>query len=130
MTKSMKKPISNYMTKSPHTVGSEQTLAVAHALMREHGIRHLPVLHGGKPVGIVTLRDLHLVETLSDVDPESVPVEDAMTTDLYVVGPETSLSEVASGMVERKLGSAIVATGNHVLGVFTTIDALRVLAET
>jgi len=117
------------MTKSPHTVGSEQMLATAHALMREHGIRHLPVLHGGKPVGMVTLRDLHLLETLSDVDPETVPVEDAMTTDLFLVTPEQPLSEVAAAMVERKLGSAVVARGSQVLGVFTTTDALRLLAR-
>jgi CBS domain-containing protein len=30
-------------------------------------------------------------------------------------------------MIERKLGSAIVSEGDRVLGVFTTIDAVRAL---
>jgi acetoin utilization protein AcuB len=124
----MTKLISEFMTKSPHTIGAEQTLATAHALMREHGIRHLPVLHGGKPVGMVSLRDLHLVETLSDVDPEQVPVEDAMSTDLYLVGPEAPLPEVARAMLERRVGSAVISHGKQILGVFTTSDALRILA--
>jgi acetoin utilization protein AcuB len=125
----MKTPISAYMSKTPHTIGSEQTLSTAHDLMRKYGIRHLPVLHANKPVGIVSLRDLHLVETLSDVDLEKVPVEEAMTTDLYVVGPDTPLSDVAAVMVERKVGSALVVDGKKVVGVFTTTDALRVLAS-
>lgn len=124
----MKAPISSYMSKTPHTIGAEQTLSMAHDLMRKHGIRHLPVLHGKKPVGMVSLRDLHLVETLSDVDPEKVAVEDAMTTDLYTVGPDTPLSEVAKEMVTRKLGSALVIDEKQVVGLFTTTDALRILA--
>ena len=46
-----KKPLTirDYMTESPHTIGSEQTLAMAHTLMREHSIRHLPVLHPQQP---------------------------------------------------------------------------------
>ena len=36
--------ISVYMTTEPHTIGADQTMAHAHAVMREHRIRHLPVL--------------------------------------------------------------------------------------
>lgn len=121
--------IRDYMTESPHTIGSEQSLAKAHALMREFGIRHLPVLHGGKLAGMVTVRDLHLVETLKDVDPESVRVEEAMTSEPYVVEPTALLRAVASEMAERKLGSAIVVDGKKVVGVFTTVDGLRALAD-
>ena len=121
--------IRDYMTESPHTIGSEQSLAKAHELMREHGIRHLPVLHGGQLAGMVTVRDLHLVETLKDVDPESVRVEEAMTPEPYVVEPTALLHAVASEMAERKLGSAIVVDGTKVVGVFTTVDGLRALAD-
>lgn len=126
-----KKPLTirDYMTESPHTIGSEQTLAMAHALMREHSIRHLPVLHGGQLAGMVTVRDLHLVETLKDVEPDAVRVEEAMTPDPYVVAPSALLRDVAGEMAERKLGSAIVVEGKKVVGVFTTVDALRALVE-
>lgn len=121
--------IRDYMTESPHTIGAEQSLAKAHALMREHNIRHLPVLHGGKLSGMVTVRDLHLVETLKDVEPENVRVEEAMTPQPYVVAPEALLRDVALEMAEKKLGSAIVVEGKKVVGVFTTVDALRALAN-
>ena len=117
------------MTASPHTIGSEQPLSKAHELMRDNAIRHLPVLHAGHLAGMVSMRDLHLVETLEDVDPEAVTVEEAMTRDPFVVAPDALLGEVARDMAERKLGSAIVMDGTKVLGVLTTVDALRALAD-
>ena len=128
----MTKPIPavrKFMTTTPHSIGPDQPLAVAHRMMREHHIRHLPVLSGGKLAGIVTLRDLHLLETLRDVDPEKVTVEDAMTQDVYSVEPDAPLDEVCADMAERKLGSTVVMQNGHVVGMFTTVDACRALVE-
>jgi acetoin utilization protein AcuB len=121
--------IRSYMTPSPHTIGAEQTLDQAHKVMRAHRIRHLPVLHGRKLVGVVTQRDLALIESLPGVVPAEVPVEDAMTTDVYVVAPGALLSAVAMEMAERKLGSAVVMDREEVIGVFTVTDACQVLAR-
>ncbi len=120
--------ISERMTKTPHLIGAEQSLKTAHDLMRKHHIRHLPVLHGGKLIGIVSERDLHLVETLHDVDPANVRVEEAMSQDVYAVTPKTPLKEVVREMAARRLGSAVVVDGAQVIGVFTTVDALETLA--
>jgi acetoin utilization protein AcuB len=76
----------------------------------------------------VSDRDLHVIESLRDVDPEEVRVEEAMTQDVYAVTPKTSLKEVVMEMAERKLGSAVVVEGREVVGVFTTVDALNTLA--
>jgi acetoin utilization protein AcuB len=122
-------PIHKHMTTSPHSIGSEQTLSRAHEVMREHGIRHLPVLHGGTLVGMLTDRDTHLVEALSGVDPKKVLVDDAMSSSVYSVGPETPLDEVVGSMAEHKYGSAVVMQGSKVVGIFTTVDACRTLAE-
>ena len=119
--------VADRMTRTPHLIGIEQTMAAAHKLMRSNGIRHLPVMHGGKLVGIVSQRDLNLVQSLEDVDPEEIRVEEAMTQDVYAVPPKTPLKEVVNEMSERKLGSAIVVDGQQIVGVFTTIDALDTL---
>ncbi len=121
--------ISDYMTKSPHTIGQEQTLSRAHEIMRQHSVRHLPVLHGGKLVGTVSLRDLDLTEGLDGVDPETVIVEEAMSAEPHVVGPDTSLKEVVDYLVDHGFGSAIVTEGKEVVGVFTAIDAMRGLRD-
>lgn len=122
-------PIHKYMSTTPHTIGVEQTIATASKVMSEHGVRHLPVLHGGRVVGMLSQRDVTLIETLKDVDPAVVTVEDAMSSSPYVVDTDTLLTEVASTMAEHKYGSAIVVQANRVVGVFTTVDACRVLAE-
>lgn len=128
----MTKPIptvSKYMTTTPHTIGVEQSMARAHRTMREHGIRHLPVLRGGVLVGVLSDRDLHLIETLRDVDPEKVLVEEAMTQMPFFVSPETALDTVVGEMAEHKYGCVVVMQNNHVVGIFTTVDACRAFAE-
>lgn len=121
--------VQKYMTHSPVTVGVEQTIAHARGVMREHHIRHLPVLHGGRIVGILSERDVALIETLKDVDPASVTVEDAMTSSPYTTSPDTGVDRVAAEMAEHKYGAAVVVQNNKVVGVFTTVDACRTLAE-
>jgi acetoin utilization protein AcuB len=118
-----------FMTAGPHTIGVEQSLVTAHELMRRHRIRHLPVLHGGKLVGIVTERDLQVVEGLPGVDPARVTVEQAMTPTPYTITPDTSLEWVVLEMAEHKYGSTVVVEDGRVVGVFTTVDALRALED-
>ncbi|MDF3071753.1 MAG: hypothetical protein K0R38_7354 [Polyangiaceae bacterium] len=121
--------IKKYMTTDVQTIGDEQPMSVAHRLMREQHIRHLPVLHQGKLVGIVTDRDLRLVETLSDVDPTQIAVSEAMTPEPYVVSPEAELDEVVSTMAAKKYGSAVISDNGKVVGIFTTVDACSAFAE-
>jgi acetoin utilization protein AcuB len=121
--------IDQFMTKGPHTIGQGQTLAAAHRMMREHSIRHLPVLEGGKLVGIVSQRDLHFLETLADVDAEEVEVSEAMSQDAFAIGPGSTVRKVAAEMADHKYGCAVVIDKGHVVGVFTTVDALKALSQ-
>ena len=123
-----KTTVEAHMTVSPVVIGSDRTLADAHRMMRERGIRHLPVVEAGALVGVVSQRDLYLAETLRGVDPSTDTVREAMSADPYAVPPGTALEEVAAAMAERKLGSAIVVDRGSVIGLFTTVDALRALA--
>lgn len=121
--------VSEHMTLQPHTIGKDQPLSTASAMMREHAIRHLPVLHGGQLLGIVSDRDVGLLEGLEDVDPDRVTVEEAMTAEPYSVAPTVHLAEVVSYMADHKYGAAVVMEGRQVAGIFTTVDALRLLGE-
>ncbi len=121
--------VQRYMTTCPHTIGNEQSLQKAHDLMREYGVRHLPVMHGNRLVGVVSDRDVAIITSLDDVNPELITVEDAMTSDVLSVGPDAALDEVASLMAERKAGSVVVEQNNKVVGIFTTVDGMLALAE-
>jgi len=121
--------VQEYMSVAPVVVGSDRTLADAHRLMRERSIRHLPVVDHGRLVGVVSQRDLYLLETLKGVDPGTELVREAMAPDPYAVAPDAPLDEVAAEMAERKYGSAVVVDRGSVIGLFTTVDALRALAS-
>jgi acetoin utilization protein AcuB len=120
--------IQDVMTAQPLTIGREQSLSIAHEMMRKHSCHHLPVLERGELVGVVTQRDLYLLETIAGVDLRKDKVDDAMSNDAYAVAPETPLDEVTAEMAERKYGCAVVIERGRVVGIFTTTDALRVLA--
>jgi len=51
-------PVRRFMTADPETVTPEDTLAFALHKMDVGGYRHLPVVDGGKPVGVISVRDL------------------------------------------------------------------------
>jgi CBS domain-containing protein len=62
---------SDWMTRGPETVDADESTQQAGVVMIHGGFRHLPVLDGGKPVGIVSIRDLMRV-ALEDVSPRGV----------------------------------------------------------
>lgn len=128
----MTKPIpqiQKFMTTAPHSIGRDQPIAMAQRVMHDHRIRHLPVLDGGALVGMITERDVALATGLRGVDVSTMKVEDAMTGVVYTVRPEAPLDEVVREMAEHRYGSAVVVSNAKVVGVFTTVDACRALAE-
>jgi acetoin utilization protein AcuB len=52
-----------------------------------------------------------------------------MTPHPYFVSPDAPLDEVLSEMVEHKYGAAVVMQNQKVVGMFTTIDAMRAFVE-
>jgi acetoin utilization protein AcuB len=121
-------PISRYITLQPWTIGPQAKMSQARAEMREHGIRHLPVLEGDRVVGIVSERDLALVENLTR-DP-STTVADAMVTEVYAAQESEPVDVVVERMARHKYGSVVVLDrGGRVAGIFTTVDGMQVLAD-
>lgn len=121
--------ISKYMTTLPHTIGADQSLGKAAKMMAEYRVRHLPVLSAGKLVGILSDRDIKLVESFKDVDPEKVQVSEAFSPEPYVTSPTASLAEVCEIMASKKYGCTLVCDNNKLVGIFTWVDALNAMNE-
>lgn len=123
--------IRQFMTPAPETIAADLTLAQARERMFQIHARHLPVVQDGELVGIVSERDIALCEAI-DGDLARLQVRQAMTPQPFTCGPEARLYAVAEEMAAHKYGSAIVVDREHpghVVGVFTTTDALRALAQ-
>src|SRR5689334_22234872 len=124
-------PVSRYMTPMPETIDEGASLSEAKALMHLHRVRHLPVLLEGKLCGILSQRDIAVAESLGGSS-NSIPVRQVMTTVLFTCGPNAHVEAVAREMATHHYGSALVVDPAHptqILGVFTSTDALRALAE-
>jgi CBS domain-containing protein len=63
--------VAAWMTRDPETVDVSESLGQAAAVMIHGGFRHLPVLDGNVPVGIVSIRDLMRV-VVDDESPRGV----------------------------------------------------------
>jgi CBS domain-containing protein len=120
--------VAAFMTPQPVTIGRNQTLATAHRMMRDSGVRHLPVLEHGDLVGVLTQRDLYFLETLRGVNLDDDVVDDAMTMETYAVTPDTPVATVAKHMARKRYGCAVVMERGRVAGIFTATDGLRLLS--
>ena len=120
------------MTPMPETVDEDLSVQDAKERMFRLGVRHLPVLHEGKLIGVLSQRDVAMAEALSSLDASQISVRSVMTEVPFSCGPDAYVEAVAREMAEHHYGSAIVVDPDRptkVVGVFTTVDALRALAE-
>jgi acetoin utilization protein AcuB len=122
--------IQHHMTKALVVVTPTATVEAAAKLMRRHTVRHLPVVDGkGKLVGIVSQRDLLLVQSIPGVNAAEVAVSEAMNKDVYRVQPDEAVEKVARTMAGKRYGACVVANRDQLLGLFTTTDAMNLLAH-
>lgn len=124
------------MTRDPITVATDATMKEALMLMRQHQIRHLPVVHGGSLIGILSDRDVRRASPslLTGIDRDNYDqvlnetlVNRIMTREPFTVASQTSLIEAVRVLVEKRIGSIPVVDGTDLVGIFTERDALRVL---
>ena len=130
--------VADLMTEDVRTVGPEDTLLDVYDVMSELNVRHVPVVDDGELVGLVSHRDL-LKGALGDVGDMPVttqrnflatqPVDVAMMRGAESVGPDTSLQEAASLMLENKFGCLPVTEGSRLVGILTEADFVRLVAQ-
>lgn len=116
------------MSRDPYSIESTDSLSHAKTLMRNHTIRHLPVIDGGELVGILSDRGILAVEAVPGMDLGHVEVGRVMEPTVYVLA-EDPIDEVAELMATKKLDSVVVRGHRGVEGIFTSVDALTALAD-
>jgi CBS domain-containing protein len=124
------------------TVTPEMSLAEVQRLMRDHHIRHLPVMAGPgyqRLVGMITDRDLReatpspattLTRGEIAYQMATTAVETCMTREVVCIGPEAELAQAARLLVERRIGCLPVVDHGTLVGVVTDIDCLRAFLQT
>jgi CBS domain-containing protein len=112
-----------WMTLDPVTAAPEDKLSAVHSKMLEGGFRCVPVVKDGKPIGIVTDRDIRAHTGFLD----HTEAFKAMSEALITVSPSTTIREAARLLRERKIGALPVVENEKLAGVITTTDVLSAL---
>ncbi|MBM2829674.1 MAG: hypothetical protein HW411_464 [Gammaproteobacteria bacterium] len=123
--------IKSVMTPFPYAIDIDAPIEEARAFMQRQNIRHLPVISGGKLVGVVSDRDikLYLGPDLDYPKASETKVRDVYLDKPYVVDLNESLDNVLTVMAEKHIGSALVTRDGKLAGLFTATDACRSFAE-
>lgn len=129
--------VDEVMTRNPVTISKKASIREAIDTLIELDVRHLPVVHNGELVGIVSDRDLRAFWSLDALaspqwaDKLNKPIGTLMTSDVISVNPETELSEVADLMIDHRVGALPVVepNGAKLVGIVSYIDVLRAAAE-
>ena len=129
--------VNDLMTVIPYTVTPSTTLRQVVELMKTEGCRQLPVLDGGKLIGIVTDRDIRLVMNSPMVlhgrwqDEElldNVSADSCMTANPMTVAPETPAYQAAKMLSLYKFGALPVVDDDLLVGIITVTDFLDYFA--
>jgi acetoin utilization protein AcuB len=124
------------MTKDPKTVSPRDTLTRAADIMREYRINHLPVVEGGKLVGILSDTDLRNASLASGPGQaaEELPgrdrrVREVMKTEVWSLTPEDSVEDALLIIRRKKFGALPVLSGDRLVGILTKIDLLNAVID-
>ena len=140
--------VRDVMTAKPMTIDPEAPVETAVAVMRERGLRHLPVVDPeGRLIGILTDRDLRSAmfgPALAEYLPadqggrlralagclDEVQVAHVMTWGVVTIGPDAPVAQAAAIMADARVGSLPVVEGRRLVGIVTEHDVLKMLAAT
>lgn len=122
-------PVRECMSRLPAEVDRREPLSAVVQKMREQNCHHIPVMDGSHLYGILSHDDLHELALMDRSRTQPLVAGDVCTRDLLTVEPMAPIAAVAREMIERKVNSALVTDGDVLVGIFTSTDALRLIAE-
>ena len=124
------------MTRNPMTVSPDDPLSVAAGILREHRFHHLPVVEGGRLVGILSDTDLRnasfaAIPAEGDVGEAAGdrPVRKAMRTEVWSVTPDDSVEDALLILTREKFGALPVLSGDRLVGIITRADLLNTFVD-
>jgi CBS domain-containing protein len=121
------------MTADVITVPHTADLGTARSLMREHRIRHLPVVNSaGACVGLLSSTDVlaatdsWLRNSGERLHAHDIPVSEIMVTEVATVDPHASIRQAALFLEKHRIGCLPIVSENRLVGIITDTDFVGV----
>jgi CBS domain-containing protein len=130
----MERVVREIMMGSPVTLRPDDSLDLANDVICLGRIRHIPVVDGGKLVGLLSERDLlgaaanqiyGLKQKNKSALLKGVLIKSIMKKRVATVTPDTPIRDAARLMAEKKIGCVPVLRDGTLVGLVTTTDILR-----
>ncbi|MBK7292880.1 MAG: CBS domain-containing protein [Holophagaceae bacterium] len=131
--------VEKWMTKNPITIDQDASIIEAIHLMKEKGIRRLPVMAKGQFTGLITERMIkdYTPGKATSLDTWEVhyllsktPVKDVMNSSPRTIRPEEDLATAAQAILDHKLyGLCVVDAKGELVGIMSVGDMLRAVVE-
>ncbi len=117
--------VSDVMVDEVITIEADATVQEAVRIMNKHEIGCLVVVLKGKPIGIITERDMLKRVLAKSVDPVKVKVSDIMSVPLVVGKPGMEIEDAVKLMFKIKIKKLPVVHRGRLLGLVTLTDITR-----
>ena len=113
--------IRDVMTPNPTTVSPNDSIQSAARVMRDEDTGVVPVVDNGKPVGVITDRDI-VVRAVAEDREMNRPVRDIVTTELVAAHPDMSVQEATELMSEHQVRRLPVIDNDRLVGIVSIGD--------
>ncbi len=124
------------MTRSVTTATPDTTFREVAVIMRDGDIGAVPVIDGGKLIGIVTDRDI-VVRSIAEGKDASTPIREAMTMELFTVKADDFVFEAIRLMGDKQVRRVpVINNEGELKGIIAMADVAletedeREIAET
>jgi CBS domain-containing protein len=113
------------MTGDPSSVESNATLGQVATLMKQADCGSIPVVDGGRLVGIVTDRDIVIRGVAAGKDPKTLRVSEVMSANPVTVGPDDDIKQAEKVMADRQIRRLPVVEKGALVGILVTAQIAR-----
>ena len=108
-------------------IRADATVKEAVEMMNKHGIGCLIAIKNGKPIGIMTERDILKRVIPESKNPEKAQVSEVMSTPLIVGGPDMYVEDAARLMFKKNIKKLPIMENGKLVGLLTLSDIARIV---
>jgi CBS domain-containing protein len=133
--------VEKVMTRAPHIIEAGRSVGAVFGLMRDYGISHVPVMEGGRLVGMVSIEDIleniywpQRRQSKGDIGGEKIEtlgiaVKGIMASPVITVDSKTSLRDAEKQMHDHDVSCLCVVINDRLIGILTKLDFLEPISQ-